>query len=223
MNGFTRTPRRIGARLSALARMILLGRWISGSRIESKRLRFAMTRRTRLTTCSERLGSYRTWSEYLMGGPSVWSTLSHPACDARRSKQRCGRPSGPTPAEYRRRWSSSSSTSRAWTPPGSTTTIPKLARGPRPSISAATRPRTSIRRRRPPPTGRPTLDARPRASRFPSPRPAPGPRDGWIRQSGGAVAESERIADWQSALASDCDRSVETHAGDSLALVLPLW
>ena len=92
MNGFTRTPGRIGARRLLWLGPIVLGLGLSGSESSGSGgdPPHTTTRRRSIPA------TYQTWSEYLMGGPSVWSSVAHPGLERRRSRRRCGRASGPT-------------------------------------------------------------------------------------------------------------------------------
>lgn len=73
MNGFTRTPGRIrSARLLWLG-TVVLGLSICGvNRADASAIHHA-EKGSANTGISD-----PTWSEYLMGGPSVWSTVAHP-------------------------------------------------------------------------------------------------------------------------------------------------
>ncbi len=75
MNGFTRTPRRIGAVRLLWLGPVVLGLGLGGShRAEAAAIHHAdkvvRGRRDRVQP---------DWSEYLLGGPSVWSTVA-PSC-----------------------------------------------------------------------------------------------------------------------------------------------
>jgi hypothetical protein len=60
MNGITRTPRQIWASRLLLGLLTLLGALFTNSpKLEASPI-------------------YSTWSQYLMGGPSVWATVPHP-------------------------------------------------------------------------------------------------------------------------------------------------
>jgi hypothetical protein len=73
MNGFTRTPRGIGARCRLWLGLVVLGAGLWGStRAEAAAIHHAHK------ASAVDPASYRTWSEYLMGGPSVWRAVAHP-------------------------------------------------------------------------------------------------------------------------------------------------
>ncbi len=74
MNGFTRTPPKIGARRRLWLGLAVLGVGLWGSpRAEAAAIHHAHK------TATADPASDRTWSEYLMGGPTVWSSVAHPA------------------------------------------------------------------------------------------------------------------------------------------------
>jgi hypothetical protein len=74
MNGFTRTPRRIRTRFRLWLGWVVLGVGLWGS-TQAEAAAIHHARKTQ----SVDPASFRTWSEYLMGGPTVWSSVAHPA------------------------------------------------------------------------------------------------------------------------------------------------
>jgi hypothetical protein len=74
MNGLTRTPRRIGAVDRLWLGLVVLGVTLwSSTRAEAAAIHHVHK------TPAVDPAAYRTWSEYLMGGPTVWSSVAHPA------------------------------------------------------------------------------------------------------------------------------------------------
>src|ERR1700722_17672208 len=72
MNGFTQTPRRVGVSCLLWLGTVVLGVGLAGpNRAEASAIHHAHE--------SAASDSGRTWSEYLMGGPSIWKTVAHPA------------------------------------------------------------------------------------------------------------------------------------------------
>jgi hypothetical protein len=74
MNGFTRTPRSIRARRSFWLGLIALGAALLGS----NSTKAAAIHHVDKTSAVDP-ASFRTWSEYLLGGPTVWASVAHPA------------------------------------------------------------------------------------------------------------------------------------------------
>jgi PEP-CTERM motif len=77
MNGFTRTPRSIRAHsLLWLGLFVIgVGSW-SANQAEAAAIHHANK--------TEKVdpAKFRTWSEYLMGGPTVWTSVAHPQLTA---------------------------------------------------------------------------------------------------------------------------------------------
>jgi hypothetical protein len=77
MNGFTRKPWRFGARG-------LL--WIGPMLIAVSSVGFGQAKAAPIHVVRERAEvdpeSFRTWPEYVLGGPTVWSTVPHPPLTA---------------------------------------------------------------------------------------------------------------------------------------------
>ncbi len=76
MNGFSHTSRRIGARC-----LIWLGPVIIGLVSASNRSEAAAIHHVHDSSAVD-AASNQTWAEYLLGGPSVWSKVAHPALTA---------------------------------------------------------------------------------------------------------------------------------------------
>jgi hypothetical protein len=74
MNGFTRTPRSSRARCLLRHGLVLLvaGLWGSNQALA------AAIHHVHKTSAVDP-ASFRTWSEYLLGGPTVWASVAHPA------------------------------------------------------------------------------------------------------------------------------------------------
>jgi hypothetical protein len=74
MNGFTRTPWQF-----ARYRLLWLGPILWGvGLVGSSRVEAARIHHDHDSSLIDP-GSYKTWSEYILGGPSVWSSVAHPA------------------------------------------------------------------------------------------------------------------------------------------------
>ena len=77
MNGFTRKPWRIGAR-----RLL----WIGPILIAVSSIGFGQAEAAPIHKVHELADvdrqSFRTWPEYVLGGPSVWSSVAHPPLTA---------------------------------------------------------------------------------------------------------------------------------------------
>ena len=78
MNGFTRTPRRIGARCLLWLGLVVSGVGLLG--FESSRSGSRSIMPTKLRRVDR--ASYRSWSEYLMGGPTCLVVGCSSALDA---------------------------------------------------------------------------------------------------------------------------------------------
>jgi hypothetical protein len=74
MNGFTRTPRRIGA-----VRLLWLGPVVLGLGLCGSTRAFASAIHHADKDIAAKDMSNPSWSQYLMGGPTVWSAVAHPA------------------------------------------------------------------------------------------------------------------------------------------------
>ena len=74
MNGFTRTPWWNGARDVFWLGLLVFGAGFSGSNSADA----AAIHHARKALAVD-AASNRTWSEYLLGGPTVWSSVAHPA------------------------------------------------------------------------------------------------------------------------------------------------
>ena len=74
MNGFTRTPRSSRARCLLRHGLVMLvaGLWGSNQALA------AAIHHVHKTSAVDP-ASFRTWSEYLLGGPTVWASVAHPA------------------------------------------------------------------------------------------------------------------------------------------------
>ncbi len=73
MNGFTRTPTRIGARC-----LLWLGLVVSGLGCWGLNQAEAAAIHHAHASSLADPAKNRSWSEYLMGGPTVWSSVAHP-------------------------------------------------------------------------------------------------------------------------------------------------
>jgi hypothetical protein len=73
MNGFTRTPGRLEA-----CRLLWLGPMVLGLGFSGWNRAEAAAIHHDAESSSINPASYQTWSEYLMGGPSVWAAVAHP-------------------------------------------------------------------------------------------------------------------------------------------------
>src|ERR1700678_94000 len=74
MNGFTRTPRRTGA-----VRLLWLGPVLLGLGLCGSNCAFASAiHHADKDSAAEGIAN-PSWSQYLIGGPSVWSSVAHPA------------------------------------------------------------------------------------------------------------------------------------------------
>jgi len=80
MNGFTRPPwRRIVSSSFHRCALILIGAcWLGFERVEAAPIHGDHERLDAHEAALARSGMFRSWSEYLMGGPSVWSGVIHP-------------------------------------------------------------------------------------------------------------------------------------------------
>jgi PEP-CTERM motif len=74
MNGFTRTPSRIGA-----VRLLWLGPVLLGLGLCGSNRGFASAIHHADKDAAMKDMSNPSWSEYLLGGPTVWSAVAHPA------------------------------------------------------------------------------------------------------------------------------------------------
>lgn len=73
MNGFTRTPRRIGA-----GSLLWLGPVVLGLSLADPESANASAIHHAHHATADDAGLNRSWSTYLMSGPSVWSAVAHP-------------------------------------------------------------------------------------------------------------------------------------------------
>jgi hypothetical protein len=77
MNGFTRKPRRFRAACLFWLGPVALGLGLGNFHRADASAIHGADKADKVST--DDAGMNRTWSEYLLGGPSVWSNVAHPA------------------------------------------------------------------------------------------------------------------------------------------------